>query len=226
MFDSQLNGNVPNDVRRQAEAKRTIIENLFERTTPFISSSKALGAGSAGLSQAPVFVGWMEEAPPQVKIFGTEPAQKTTALVLTPLTYNLFKTPGTVTLPPGLVPGRLTATPRDGGTCGAAGATAVYIAQGEATFEFNLPAEANNLQVQNLKLVLWTDSGFFNAPTVELFDWKTNRWTKLSGISQGVNLVPGGESLVRSDGLVQVRLSSDGAQSCYYLALGLEGVLP
>ena len=106
MFDTQLNGNVPNDVRRQAEAKRSIIENLFERTTPFISSAKAPGAGSTGLSQAPMFVGWMEEAPPQVKIFGTEPAQKTTALVLTPLTYSLFNSSGTITLPPGLIPGQ------------------------------------------------------------------------------------------------------------------------
>ena len=82
------------------------------------------------------------------------------------------------------------------------------------------------LQVDNLKLAVWTDSGFFTTPTVELFNWKSNDWTKLSGVSQGVNLIPGAESLVRSDGLVQVRLSSDGAQSCYYLALGLEGVLP
>ncbi len=98
MFDTQLNGNVPNDVRRQAEAKRSIIENLFERTAPFISSAKSPGSASAGLSQAPMFVGWMEEAPPQVKIFGGEPAQKTTALVLTPLTYSLENTSGTITL--------------------------------------------------------------------------------------------------------------------------------
>ena len=191
MFDTQLNGNVPNDVRRQAEAKRSIIENLFERTAPFVSSAKSPGAGSAGLSQAPMFVGWMEAAPPQVKIYGTEPAQKTTALVLTPLTYSLFNTSGTITLPPGLVPGRLTATPRDGGTCGAAGATAVYITHGEATFEFNLPAEANALQVQNLKLAIWTDSGFFTTPTLELFNWNSKEWTKLAGVSQGINLSPG-----------------------------------
>jgi hypothetical protein len=226
MFDTQLNGNVPNDVRRQAEAKRSIIENLFERTTPFISAAKSPSAGSTGLSQAPMFAGWMEEAPPQVKIFGAEPAQKTTALVLTPLTYSLSDSSGTITLPPGLVPGRLTASPRDGGTCGAAGATAVYISHGEAIFEFNLPAEANALQVQNLKLGIWTDSGFFNIPVVEVYNWKSNDWTKLAGVSQGTNLIPGAGSLVRSDGLVQVRLSSDGAQSCYYLALGLEGLLP
>ena len=226
MFDTQLNGNVPNDVRRQAEAKRSIIENLFERTAPFISSSKAPGAGSTDLSQAPMFVGWMEEAPPQIKIFGTEPAQKTTALVLTPLSYSLDNSSGTITLPPGLVPGKMTVTPRDGGTCGATGATAVYISHGEAIFEFYLPPEANALQVQNLKLAIWTDSGFFTTPGLEVFNWKSNEYVKLGGVSQGVNLIPGAGSLVRSDGLVQVRLSSDGAQSCYYLALGLEGTLP
>jgi hypothetical protein len=226
MFDKELNGNVPNDVRRQAEAKRSIIENLFERTPPFVSSIKSPGINSTGLSQVPTFVGWMDEAPPQVKIYGAEPAQKTTALVLVPLNYGLKNSSGTVTLPPGLIPGRLTATPRDGGSCGAAGATAVYISNGEATFEFNIPTEANTLQVQNLKLGLWTDSGFFATPTVELFNWKSNEWTKLAGVSQGVNLIPKAGPLVRSDGLVQVRLSSDSAQSCYYLALGLEGLLP
>jgi len=226
MFDKELNGNGPNDVRRQAEAKRSIIENLFERTPPFISSAKSSGTNFSGISQVPMFVGWMEEAPPQVKIFGVEPAQKTTALVLTPLTYSLFNNSGTITLPPGLAPGRLTATPRDGGTCGAAGATAVYITHGEAIFEFILPAETNALQVKNLKLAVWTDSGFFASPSVELFNWQSNEWVKLGGVSQGVNLIPGAEPLVRTDGLVQVRLSSDGAQSCYYLALGLEGLLP
>ncbi len=44
MFDKELNGNVPNDVRRQAEAKRSIIENLFERTPPYISSTKSSGS--------------------------------------------------------------------------------------------------------------------------------------------------------------------------------------
>ena len=226
MFDKELNGNGPNDVRRQAEAKRSIIENLFERTPPFISSTKSSGVDSASLSQIPMFVGWMDEAPPQVKIFGIEPAQKTTALILTPLTYSLFNTSGKITLPPGLIPGKLTETPRDGGTCGAAGATAVYISHGDAIFEFNLPAEANPLQVENLKLAIWTDSGFFTTPVVELFNWNSKEWTQLSGVSQGVNLIPNAKSLVRTDGLVKVRLASDGAQSCYYLALGLEGVLP
>ena len=226
MFDKELNGTDPNDVRRQAEAKRSIIENLFERTPPYISSTKSSGANAAGLSQVPMFLGWLDEAPPQVKIFGTEPAQKTTALVLTPLRYSLPDSSGMITLPPGLAPGKLTTTPRDGGTCGAAGALAVFIAHGEAIFEFNLPDEANALKVKNLKLALWTDSGFFTTPTVELFNWKLNEWTKLTGVSQGVNLVPGAESLLRTDGLVQVRLSSDGAQSCYYLALGFEGLLP
>lgn len=226
MFDTALNGNVPNDVKRAAEAKRSIIENLFERTPPYIPSTSSTKPGSSGLSQSPVFLGWMEQAPPQVKIFGAEPAQKTTALVLMPLTYSLFNTSGAITLPPGLIPGRLTVAPRDGGTCGAAGSTSVYISRGDATFEFNLPTEANAIQIQNLKLAVWTDSGFFNAPTVKLFNWESNEWTQLAGISQGVNLIPGAGSLVRSDGLVQVLLSSEGAQSCYYLALGLEGVLP
>jgi len=118
----------------------------------------------------------------------------------------------------------LTITPRDGGACGLPGATAVYISRGEAIFEFDLPAEVIPLQVKNFKLAIWTDSGFFTEPTIELFDWKAKEWIKLGGINQGVHLIPGAQSFVRADGLVQVRLSSESAQSCYYLALGVEGV--
>jgi hypothetical protein len=157
-----------------------------------------------------------------VKIFGAQPAQRTTALVMTPLAYDLFDSAGMITLPPGLVPGKLTTTPRDGGSCGSAGATAVYISRGEAIFEFTIPPEASQLQAKNLKLAIWTDSGVFTTPIVELLNWQSDEWIKLAGVSQGVNLIPGAGQLVRSDGTIQVRLSSDGAQSCYYLAMGLE----
>ncbi len=221
MFEKELNGTVTSDVRRQAEARRSIIENLFERTTP-IKSASSLGGISSNLSQVPMFLGWLDQAPPQVKIFGAEPAQKTTALVMTPLAYDLFESAGLITLPPGLVPGKLTTTPRDGGSCGSAGATAVYISRGEAIFEFTIPPEASRLQAKNLKLALWTDSGVFSTPIVELMNWQSAEWIKLGGVSQGVNLIPGATQLVRSDGTIQVRLSSDGAQSCYYLAMGME----
>ena len=56
-------------------------------------------------------------------------------------------------------------TPREGGTCGMPGATAVYIGRGDAIFEFTVPTGLDPGAVQNLKLNLTTDAGVFNPPS-------------------------------------------------------------
>ncbi len=220
IFEQELSGqNGPTP--RAIEVRRAIIENIFERIPPYIQLGQD-PANPNSLAQTPVLFGWLDAAPPDIQVTGSEPAQQTTALALLPLAYRLPES-GPISLPPGLIPGQMIESPREGGPCGATGATAVYINHGDAFFEFRLPDTLQNAQVDNLKLGLWTDSGMFTQPTLALYDWTNQQWLLLDGVNQGVNLVPTAQELLGPGGLVRVRLSADNAQSCYYLGLGLEG---
>lgn len=205
---------------RQIEVRRAIIENLLERTPPYISSKMASPQTSA-LSKSPVLIGWLDAAPPEVHIAGTEPAQQTTAVVILPLTYALPET-GEVSLPPGLLPGSMIEAPTEGGTCGMPGTTGVYLQRGDAVFEFNLPVDMPPEQVTNFKLNLWSDAGFFTPPEMAIYDWQDASWLRLDGVNQGINLIPASEALIDSGGSVRIRLSGENLQYCYYLDLGLE----
>jgi hypothetical protein len=225
MFEKELSGqNGP--APRHIEVRRAIIESLFERTPPYISAKRGAGGGggaSSTLNQAPVLIGWLDQAPPEVTVSGAEPAQQTTAVVVLPLTYSLPEE-GNISLPPGLVPGKVIETPQEGGTCGMPGTMAVYIVRGDAVFEYTLPAGIDPQQIQNFKLNLNSDAGFFTAPDVAIYDWSGEQWLDLEGVTQGLNLVPASSNLVRDNGTVQVRLSGENLQYCYYLDFGVEGV--
>ncbi len=226
LFQDQMNSAGPGPQSRQAEVKRAIVESLFERTQPFISAKRFSSTTALfGPSLAPVLIGWLDEAPPRVRVSNTEPAQQTTAIVVVPLSYA-FPESGIISLPAGLIPGELVENPLEGGSCGPTGVTAVYIGRGEAVFEFTLPLEAQNLQLDHLKLAINNDSGMFTEPTIELYQWQTETWIPLVGVSQGVNMVPGADQLVSPGGKVKVRLSAQSSQGCYYVYLGLEGRQP
>lgn len=220
IFEQDLSGqNGPTP--RGIEVRRAIVENIFERIPPYIPLGQD-PANPNSLAQTPVLLGWLDTAPPEVQVTGSEPAQQTTALAVMPLSYHLPES-GPITLPPGLIPGQMVETPREGGPCGMNGSTAVYINHGDAFFEFHLPPSLKEVQIDNLKLGIWTDSGLFTQPTLALYDWVNQQWLLLEGVNQGVNLIPTAQELLGPDGLVRVRLSADNAQSCYYLGLGLEG---
>ncbi len=136
MFENEINA-AGSSTRRQAEARRSIVESLFERTPPYIFSSNSNVSASFS-APTPTFIGWMDEAPPEVGIAGVEPGRQTSAVVVMPLSYDLTDS-GNVSIAVGMVPGSLVENPREGGTCGMAGTTSVYIARGEATFEFKVP---------------------------------------------------------------------------------------
>lgn len=221
MFEKEINDSSSTGDRRKAEVRRSIVENLLERTPPYISASK-MKTQSSSSNQTPIFIGWISQAPPEVRVVGSEPVQQTTAAVIVPLNYELPKS-GLVAIPVGMVPGIISAFPSEGGSCGMPGALAIYITRGEAVFDFTMPAEAAGLELENLKLALYSDGGVFDSPIVELFNWQTEKWITLSGVNQGVNLVPQADIFASSDGMIRVRLSVEGGQYCYYVALGLEG---
>ena len=106
------------------------------------------------------------------------------------------------------------------------GTVALYMVRGEAVFEFTMPVEASNATIQNLRLSLDTDSGWLNIPAVSIYNWQKNEWINLDGVDQGENLISNAADLVSSEGLVQIRITAENAQACYYVGLGMEGVRP
>ena len=224
IFEETFNQSGPNGPAREAEVRRSIVEGLLERTPPF-KSSVIPGAGQYTLlTQTPLFLGWVDQAPPETTVAGEVPAQQTTAAVLASLSYST--TGNQISLPGGLIPGRIVTYPVDGGTCGDPNSTAIYLNRGETVFEFSLPNQFQNITIQNLKLSIWSDSNWIGAPAVAFFNWQTGAWVELNGVNQGVNLVPDAASMVNSSGSIQVRLwGKENAVACYFLGLGLEGQL-
>jgi hypothetical protein len=225
LFEQQFTASGSNGASRQAEVKRILVESVFQNTS---SSSKFFNsspdANATNVSRGPVLIAWLDNAPPEIQIAGQSPAQQTTAMLLAPLEYNLPET-GRVDLPVGSIPGSLSVTPSDGGTCGDPTATAVYIYTGEAIFDYNLPVNVQGFQVNSLKLGVWSDSGFFSPPVISIFNWLTQTWTPLNGVSQGINLIPDAANLVSPTGEIQISLSGEenSQGGCYYLELGMEG---
>ena len=219
LFENQLSGTPGGS--RQADVKRSIVESLLDR--PWYSPTSSMkGASTAGLQQGPIALAWMDEAPPEVTIAGNKPAQQTTALVYASLTYSLPED-GQVSLPVGMIPGVLAQMPAEGGMCGDPSSPSVYLARGEAVFEFQTPQEFGRLQVEKLKLSAWSDSGWWQSPGTAVYDWQDESWRELQELSQGVNEIPQAQNLVSPDGRIRIRLSSENnMQGCFYLGLGMD----
>jgi len=220
-FNSSGNGGLP----RKTEVKRSIIESLFDNTPSYFSSTAQSVSGSSSLVSTPRIIGWLEQSPPEVSIPGRAPAQQATALVIMQAPFS-FPDHGRITIPPGLIPGRVDTMPMEGGSCGPPSSVSIYMVRGEAIFKFTLPAETREVTIQNLILSLDTDSGWINIPAVSVFDWQTEEWISLNGINQGENLITNTSGLVSSEGQVKVSISADNSQTCYYVGLGIEGDRP
>jgi hypothetical protein len=224
LFEDQLGQPGPSGPPREAEVKRTVVENVLNNNvgvslTPSTNPLGSEGAAFRGLA----FLGWSDEAPPDVRVAGRAPGQKTTALLYAPLSYHLPEK-GNLSMPPGLIPGTLVKLPIDGGPCGP-DAASLYLGQGEAVFEFQLPDETRDIRVDEIKLIIGTDGGgWWQPPDTAVYDWGRETWFALSDPVLGVNVVSDAATMVSDDGLVRVRMSADSNQGgCLYLELGLEG---
>jgi hypothetical protein len=225
LFEEQLTSVGPGGPSREAEQKRVIIDSLFNSGSVSLSplsSMKPLG-GSASQPQTPLFLGWTDAAPPQVSVAGKEAAQHTTALLTASLPYQLPES-GQITLPPGLIPGEMVELPAEGGPCGEPSLPSVYIARGQAVFDFQIPDFDQGVQVERLNLSLTSEGSWLQAPEVALYDWEQGEWGYLSEIVAGINPVGQAQPLVSDSGLVRVRLAGDSTRGgCYMVSLGLEG---
>jgi len=207
----------PRDVR----IKQQVLDVLFNaaKFSP-ISSFRPVGEG--GQAQGLTFLAWFDESPPSLRIDGRQPVEQTTALLHALLTYALPKE-GKVTLPVGLVPGRLVELPAEGGPCGPAATNAVFIGRGSAVIEFQLPATARDIQVAGLTLAIQSDGGWQQLPEVALYAWPGSEWVGVDDPVVGENRIEPAHDLVSDDGLIRVRLAAQSGSGCFYVNVGVEG---
>jgi hypothetical protein len=226
LFEDEFRQSGPSGPPREAQLKQSVLEGAFFAGRE-LGGFAEWGGGlpnAGGQSSVGLFLlGWFDEAPPYVRVGNREPAEQTTALLHAPLAYR-FKESGPIAVPPGLIPGLLTQMPREGGFCGQTGVAAVYIGRGDALFEFRLPEELQDVEVEELVLAIGSDGGWVDPPETALYSWDDEGWVTLEDPIVGRNVISGPAALVSDGGLVRVRLSSAGRQGgCFYLELGLEG---
>jgi hypothetical protein len=225
LFQDQLMQSGPGGPPREAELKRMVVESVFDQGggfSPISSRMKPLGTGGSSYYM-PTLLGWLDTAPPEVGVAGRTPGQQTTALLSAPIAFRLPQT-GDLSVPPGLIPGTVVEMPIEGGPCGP-NRNSLWLGRGEAVFEFQAPEDVRDAEVNAIKLLIGTDGGGgWQLPDTALYDWDSATWVTLSDPVIGVNVIPDAAGMVSQEGLVRVRLSSEGNQGgCLYLELGLEG---
>jgi hypothetical protein len=195
--------------------KQSILDNVFRDGRLQMGGSTSDGSG-------PHLLAWIDTAPPEIRVGGKEPQRQAVTLLFTSLTYNLPED-GTISLPPGLIPGAVVAMPEEGGLCGAAG-NAVWLGRGEAIFEFALPEDIDGGDLRSLSVALTTDGPRWAPPETAIFDWEQQGWRGIDDAILGVNKLSEPEGLVGAGGLVRVRLSTGTGRSegCFQVRLGLE----
>ncbi|MEJ2210886.1 MAG: hypothetical protein P8129_17865 [Anaerolineae bacterium] len=204
---------------RDVQVKQSIVDSLFQQGGKFAAASLS---GQGGGVQGPLLLGWLDEAPPRVTVAGRAPNQDTTGLLYAPLAYRLPEE-GPVTLPPGLIPGALVEMPVEGGLCGPAGATAIYVGRGQAVLEFQVP-DLGQMDVERLDLSLGNDGGWWQSPDLAVYDWSSMAWRPVEGTMPGLNPISPAGNLLSADGRVRIRLAfAQGGGGCIYVDLGLAG---
>jgi hypothetical protein len=223
LFEEQFSQPGPGGPPREVQLKQAVVDSVFQQGGMFGPASSVMPFRGGSSPQGLALLGWVDEAPPDVRVDGRKPAQQTTALLYTFLSLHL-PDEGSVSLPPGLIPGAVVEMPVEGGPCGP-DTTSVYIGRGQAIFEFQVPQGVRDVQVEKLELILGSDGGWGQLPDTAIYDWHAEAWTKLDDPVMGVNVFPDAATLISHDGRVHVRLSSEGGHGggCVYVELGLEG---
>jgi hypothetical protein len=222
LFGRRLD-NAGSDVARQEiQVKQRLLDDVLRADGFGLTSSTASLPG--GRARGLLLLAWLDEAPPVVQAEGPAPVQHTTALLYAPLDYRLPQS-GTISVPAGFVPGRMSEAPSEGGTCGAYGMLAAYIGRGSATFDFALPEDASDAQIDQLTISIRSEEGWWQPPAIALYDWRTGTWAELPAPVFGDNVLTDAGSLVSQAGLVRVRLSAekDTRAGSFYVGLGFEG---
>lgn len=209
---------------RDLDVKRTMVNAIFQyggATGQSKIGSPALGTST--LNQKPVVLAWLDSFPPQVRVNDREVQEVATALIYQPVSYELAEGEE-VWLPVGMVPGGLVEYPIEGGNCGPDN-TSVWLGRGEAVFAYQLPDSVRQVDPESLRLSIRSDGGWFELPTVSLYDWAAGNWVELQGAATGVNVVDDATRYIDSSGNVRVQLATEvnTGGGCLFVELGLQG---
>ncbi len=221
LFEDQYSG--PAAPPRDLEVKRTMVNAIFQNTSGSARLESTSGAGLTYLNQQPLFLGWLDRAPLDVKVNNRDVDERATSLVYQPLTYSLQEGDH-VWLPVGMIPGGLTEYPQEGGNCGPDNSS-VWLGRGDAIFSYRLPEHLDYIQPETLRLSMRSDGGWFQPPRTSLYDWSSETWVDLEGAVTGVNVVSDASRYVDNSGNIKVRLSVEVNQGggCLFVELGMQG---
>jgi hypothetical protein len=222
LFEDQFSGSI--QPPRDLEVKRTMVNAIFQYGGATGQSKiGSPAAGTSTLSQRPVLLAWLDSFPPEVLVNDREVQEIATALIYQPMTYELAAG-DQVWLPVGMIPGGLVEYPVEGGNCGPDN-TSVWLGRGEAVFAYQLPETVRTVTPETLRLSIRSDGGWFELPTVSMFDWSTSDWVTLEGAATGVNVVGGAGRFIDSAGNIRVQLATEvnTGGGCLFVELGMQG---
>jgi hypothetical protein len=224
LFESEFSKPMPSGPPRELQLKQTLIDNLFSYGFSMASSSRIGGKGGSIDATNLLFVGWFDQAPPELKVAGRLPASQTTGLLYMNIPYR-FPNQGRLAIPAGLISGTVVTLPTEGGTCGPPGTPAIYLGRGESVLDFTLPDDFQDLKIDNLILQITSEGGWDRAPNTAVYDWGQDEWDELENPTTGPNMIQDIRGLVSESNQVRVRIASPEGftGACYYLGLGLEG---
>jgi hypothetical protein len=208
---------------RAIELKTNIISATFENGmwAKMLSSIRAPSTNLSASSSGSIIVfGWLDQAPPSVEVAHNRITQKTTALVYTTLDFSLPEK-GLLSLPTGLIPGKVSVMPPNSGNCGSS--TSIQMGSGTAEYEYKIPGNLQAFRVDTLKLAIWRDTGAAGLPAISLYHWKDQVWTSIQNPIQGTNIIQKAAPYVNENGVIRVQLTSQSsAPGCIYIDLGLD----
>jgi hypothetical protein len=192
------------------------------RSVPVVDQSSSLTSSLSDLSVT--FLGWVDQAPPDVTLDGLKIQKQAIGLVTQKLAYKLVGS-DELTIPIGMIPGAMTLSPVNGGACGNGEVTGVYMQQGAAELTFQLP-DLGEYSAQELRLNLSIDGPPQDAPKIELYQWADEAWTEIKDSVIGVNAIAQPQKYINADRSVRVRITMDPNSGgfCSYIDLGLKAV--
>lgn len=228
IFETDFSPSMMGAPSREQEFKRMVLEAVLDQQSYYGTHVTPGGSRSAtelSTSTEVTLIGWMDDAPPDVRINGQIPQESATALYKTQLTFQIPES-GEIAIPPGLIPGLVAEMPITGGTCGVEN-TSIWIEKGEAILEFILPPEFSEIEIDNLQFLIQAEGGWGNSPEIAIYNWETTTWQPVENSILGINTFSEPADSISTEGLVRFRIGIENQDfrggNCFYASLGLEG---
>jgi hypothetical protein len=204
----------PSGPPREVMLRQSVLEAFFHTNW-----------GPPPAPSSPMLLAWTDLSPLEVEVRNVRASHQNTTLLALHLPLPVEE--GRVELPLGVLTGRALEFEGEAGECGPSGQ--VYLARGNATLEYALPANVRTLLPSRLTLLVGTDGGWGEPPQVALYDWTQGAWVELDSIEMDTaHEIPDPGRFVDGVGGGGIRLRAgqqEGGGMCYRFELGLEGEL-